>query len=115
MQHHTTDQTLTFIHRLLMHLISVALINIKHAWITSYIDFYNPLQYTAYRKSGTQDPERTQDPRKTQEPRKTQDPVRTQDPIRTQDSRRTQDFTRTHDPMRTQDPRRTQDPYYRSY
>ena len=75
-----------------MHLISVALINIKNAWITSYIDFYNPLQYTAYRKSRTQDPERIQDPR------------RTQDPIRTQDSRSTQDFTRTHDPMRTQDP-----------
>ena len=41
--------------------------------------------YTAYRKSGTQDPERTQDPRRTQDPVRTQDPRRTQGPLRTQD------------------------------
>ena len=49
------------------------------------------INITAYRKSGTQDPERTQDPMRTQDSMRTQDPTMTQDPMRTQDPRRTKE------------------------
>ena len=58
--------------------------NISRSKANQTMKFCQLIEYnTAYRKNGTQNPERTQDPIRAQDPLKNQDPMMTQDPRRT--------------------------------
>ena len=79
--------------------------------IFSFFEFkVRTCSFLAYRKNGTQDPERTQDPVRTEDLMWTQDPMRTQNPMRTQDPRKTKDCKGMQDPIRAQELKRTQNP-----